>query len=143
MWHIQGASWHVFMEICKKLHETACFFTCLTCWTFLVGHMTPHIYISICWYISDELLDVNLQGVVDESDVLGTPNDTTGASESNPDEMSTDGKPQSLYSYLQPHFVFNLSKPFSLEHIPLQKLLSQMKYQWIHTFQMKSLWVLT
>ena len=44
MWRIQGTSWCVFTNICKKLHEIACYLTRLSHQTHPAGCVTPHIY---------------------------------------------------------------------------------------------------
>ena len=75
--------------------------------------------------------EVAHKGVIAESDVVVT-------SDSNADEMNTDGKPYYLYSFLQPHFVLphmNLTI-FTCIYIPLQRSQSQMKYQSLQS-QMK------
>ena len=62
-------------------------------------------YIYLGKYISDEPLDINVGGVIDEN-VTGTSNYRTGASDSIPQETSTEGKPHYLNSSLQPCFIF-------------------------------------
>ena len=51
MWRFRGVSQCVSTKICEKLHEIACFLTCLTYRTQPVGRVTPHTYLDL-YYIT-------------------------------------------------------------------------------------------